>query len=260
MAKELTYRIDAAEFDRLTRRLGPAVVGAYIRILLDYFTQGEAPPNDDNVLARIAGVDMAFWKDLRPKLEPLFVLGEVWLHDYTEGEVAAREKRSERGKAAQRRAVDIPNTPQTARAMPPAPTPVEQRAHAELAESVPQGDPEVYNDTYDEDDVIVEPPVPQPPGIVFEGPIDQNFHPAAHEIADYMADGYTGQQIADVLDEFRRYNLHAGTISNNWPELWTRWWNRKKPPLHPAEKAKAKPRVEVSRRPPAPPAMTIGKL
>lgn len=252
MAKELTYRINVAQFERETRRLGPAVVGAYIRILLDYFSTGEPPPDEDAMLARIAGVDSDMWRAIRPRLEPLFTIiaygpegTVVWFHQHTEDEVAAQNKRSERAKAASAQAKpDTSDIPETR------PEFFEGATLQFPKEKPPQElvalGPDV--DDMDDDDLgIPEPPVPQPVGIVFEGPLSMDFKPTGAQIVEYQADGYTSEQIAEVLDGFKRYNRAAGTTSNNWPELWVRWWNRKKPPLHPAEK-KPKPRVEVTRR------------
>lgn len=259
MAKALTFRMDVTKFERDTSRLGPAVVGCYIRILLDYFEQGEAPPDEDSVLARIAGCDLEMWRQVRPKLEKLFTISERWFHNDTEAEIAAQNKRSARAKAASQGDGSV-----TGKAAPTAPIittmvgadPAANRAAAareQLAEQRIMS--QIVDDAIDDDieeDLPPEPPPPPPVGIAFERGLDPDFRPSAAEIASYMADGYDSDQIARVIDEFKRYNINMGTTSTNWPELWKRWWSRKKPPLHPAEK-KPKPRVEVSRRAPAPP-------
>lgn len=270
-AKSNQFRLDVARFMHETSRLGPTVIGAYINIMLDYFEQGEAPPDEDAVLARIVGCDPENWGLIRFKLQHLFTIKDGrWYHDHVEAEIEAGRKRmSKSAKAAAKaaevhmqesiadvivRAMGDGNVPQTtmAGADPKGSrtggSPERDRAVAELAALEPQ------DDDLDEDDLgDPEPPVPQPVGITFEGPLDPDFKPDAKEMVEIFNDGYTSPQVAEELDRFKRYNINMGTTSNNWPELWRRWWNRKKPPLHPAEK-KPKPRVEVTkRRAPAPP-------
>jgi len=268
MSKELTYRLGVTTFKRETGRLGPAVVGAYIRILMDYFEQGEAPPDDDMVLSRIAGCDPVTWADIRVKIEraglfeikTLIGSTRVWTHAGAEAEIAAALSRKDKSKkaataagqnhterAAQRQGngtVMIGADPEAHRTA---------QAHEEQAEvNIMSQISDDFVETDDDDDGIPEPPVPQPPGIVFESGIDPEFKPTGSWIVNAQADGYDAAQISVELDAFKRYHHAAGTTSINWPEMWDRWWNRKKPPLHPAEK-KPKPRVEVSRRAPAPP-------
>jgi uncharacterized protein YdaU (DUF1376 family) len=263
MSKELMYKLPINTFKRETSRLGPAVVGAYIRILLDYFEQGQPPPDDDFVLARIAACDPETWADIRIKIERagLFeiktVVGNVrvWTHAETEAEIAAAVMRKDKSKKAAI-AAGQNHTERAAQRSgtvavgldPKAPAEVAARESAAEQEFVEQ----IVDDEIDEDDGIPEPPVPQPPGIVFESGIDPEFKPTGAWIVEAQAEGYTAVQIGAELDSFKRYHTMAGTTSINWPELWDRWWNRKKPPLHPAEKP-AKPRVEVSRRRAPPP-------
>lgn len=254
MSKSNQFRIDVAAFLRETSRLGPTVVGAYVNIMLDYFEQGEPPPDDDAVLARIVGCDPSLWADIRLKLEHLFEIRDGrWYHAHCESEIAAASRRVKRSKAAATAAGEV----HSARAAEPVrKSIVDLISMSERPDPLPmvqvERPPEPEPDD-DDEDTEIEPPVPQPKGITFEGPLPEDFKPAAAEISERLNEGYTSQQVADVLDGFRRYHLAAATMSNNWPELERRWWNRKKPPLHPAEKAAPKPRIVLSRRPPPPP-------
>jgi len=262
MAKLNQYRISVPIFLQETRRLGPAVVGSYIRLLLDYFEQGKAPPDDDAVLARIVGADPSFWAEIRPRIEHLFEISAAgWVHAHTEEQIEAAAKRMK--KSAKAAAVAAVVTGKPMPPMPPMLIPTKTVTREELAKEYPKApaamtDEQVdrmIHEQEDEDDEEeieeIEPPVTPPVGIVFEGPIPKDFRPTAAVIAERMAEGYSSQQIADVIDQFRRYHQISGTTSVNWPELEERWWKRKKTPLHPAEK-KPKPRVEVSRRAPPP--------
>lgn len=267
MSKELTYKLPVNTFQRETSRLGPAVVGAYIRILLDYYEQGEAPPDDDFVLARIAGCDPETWADIRVKIERagLFeirtLIGNirVWTHAGAEIEIAAALARKDKSKKAAV-AAGANHTERAAQraqepgiAMVGADPESHRRAITAEQEREAEIESQIIDDEIDEEDEIIpEPPVSQPPGIAFESGIDPEFRPTGAWIVNVQAEGYDAKQIGAELDGFKRYHLAAGTTSINWPELWDRWWNRKKPPLHPAEKP-AKPRVEVSRRRAPPP-------
>lgn len=252
MPKSNQYRISVPTFLQETRRLGPAVVGAYTRLLLDYFEQGKAPPNDDAVLARIVGAEPSFWSEIRPRIEHLFeITSEGWFHAHTEEQIEAGAKRMKKSAKASAVAAEVtgkqPPAPEPP--MPPMPPKGPIMTEEETERMIHEQEDE------DEDDDIgeIEPPVSTPPGISFEGPLPPDFKPDAAKLVERMNEGYDSQQIAKVLDDFRRYNHAAGTTSVNWPELEQRWWDRKKPPLHPAEKpAKAKPRVEVTRRAPPP--------
>lgn len=261
------FRLNVTQFLSETSRLGPTIVGAYLNIILDYFEQREAPPDDDSVLSRIVGCDISLWLDIRPKLEHLFeIVDKRWTHRHVEAEIAASAGRLEHSKRAQAASIKV-RTGSNGNEQPDA---YNEAAIAAVRKNKPTTLAEDVGAEDDTDDVLAraigsmgeededdepglpEPPIPTPPGINFESGLDPEFKPAPAILIEHMNDGYSSTQIADVLDAFKRYNINMGTTSNNWPEMWVRWWNRKKPPLHPAEK-KPKPRVEVSRRAPAPP-------
>lgn len=267
-AKSNQFRLDVARFMRETARLGPTVVGCYVKLMLDYYEQGTPPPDEDAVLARVVGCDPENWGIIRFKLQHLFEIRDgLWYHDHVEAEIEAGKKRMNKSAKAAAKAAEVHMQETIAdvigRAMGDGSVPQTTMAGAdpkaarqltqEEAPTVLAELPEVEIEDEDDDLGDPEPPVPQPVGITFEGSLDPDFKPDAKEMVEIFNDGYNSQQVAEELDRFKRYNINMGTTSNNWPELWRRWWNRKKPPLHPAEK-KPKPRVEVTkRRAPAPP-------
>lgn len=54
--------------------------GAYLRLLFAYWRSGP-PKDDDRTLARIVGMSIDEWADIRPMVEPFFdVLHGQWLH------------------------------------------------------------------------------------------------------------------------------------------------------------------------------------
>lgn len=74
-----------ADYLRDTRRLTPAEHGAYLHLILEYWTAGELP-DDDRQLARIAGMTPAEWKRARPNVQVFFHDG--WKHKRIDAELA----------------------------------------------------------------------------------------------------------------------------------------------------------------------------
>lgn len=78
--------------------------GCYMRLLFSYWRSGP-PKDDDRVLARIVGMAVDEWAEVRPMVEPFFeVLHGQWLHWRTDDELQAAyeaiEKSSRAGKTA----------------------------------------------------------------------------------------------------------------------------------------------------------------
>lgn len=74
-----------ADYIRDTRRLTPAEHGAYLHLILEYWTSGELP-DDDRQLARIAGMTTAEWRRARPNVQVFFHDG--WKHKRIDAELA----------------------------------------------------------------------------------------------------------------------------------------------------------------------------
>ncbi len=86
-----------------TRRLTRSQHGAYLLLLIDYFATGEAPPNDDTVLARLTLCDtQSEWLEIRKAIAQHFEITDVWRNPRCEKELLARRsehtKKSEAGK------------------------------------------------------------------------------------------------------------------------------------------------------------------
>jgi len=78
--------------------------GAYLRLLFAYWRSGP-PKDDDRTLARIAGMSIDEWAEIRPMVEPFFdVLHGQWLHWRLDEELEAAydaiNKASNAGRAA----------------------------------------------------------------------------------------------------------------------------------------------------------------
>jgi len=74
--------------------------GAYLRLLFSYWRSGP-PKDDDRVLARIVGLSVDEWAEVRPMVEPYFeVLHGQWLHWRTDDELQAAYEAIERSSRA----------------------------------------------------------------------------------------------------------------------------------------------------------------
>lgn len=84
-----------ADYDRKTSRLSLSQDGAYLRILRDYWTNG-APPDDDDVLARIVRIERREWLKIRPAIVGFFdVRDGSWFQKRAEEEIARARSLSE---------------------------------------------------------------------------------------------------------------------------------------------------------------------
>lgn len=76
-----------------TRRLSRDEHGAYILLLMDYYSIGP-PPDDDHVLARITlSASLSEWRALRPAVRSFFQIHDGhWHHKRCDAEIERREK------------------------------------------------------------------------------------------------------------------------------------------------------------------------
>lgn len=74
-----------ADYLRDTRKLTTAEHGAYLLLIMEYWTSGELP-DDDRQLARIVGMSAGEWKRARPNVEGFFLDG--WRHKRIDAELA----------------------------------------------------------------------------------------------------------------------------------------------------------------------------
>lgn len=235
MAK--TLDIDIGQFMLDTIGFRPEVLGAYVRLLIAYRAGG---PLDINTLERISGLDEAGWEWARESIEPLFETnqGDGCWHRPDIDEQISKSNRL-RGNAA--KASTAAAAARTGAAAKPR-TVLEILSQSEVDE--PDAPPP-----------FTETPRVETQQVQFGKPADDMGSPLSPEfmltgaeVSQCRGEGYSSDEIGDVLDSFKRYHIAAGTLSTDWHASWGKWWERKKP-----EKPKAKPRVEVSRRAPKPP-------
>lgn len=87
-----------------TRRLSTLEHGAYLLLIADYWQTGEPLPDDDKVLAKIAGLTKAKWLVIRVAIAALFKVADgVWRHKRVDEELAAAKQRYEKRAAAGQR-------------------------------------------------------------------------------------------------------------------------------------------------------------
>lgn len=124
-----------------TARLSTEQHGAYLLLIMDYWTNG-APADDDEELAAITRLDPKTWRKHRAKIERFFqVEGGRWNHKRIDAELSSAQgksdKAAEKASAAARvrwerergRSPD-PDAPRTARRNAPSNAPSTSQAHA----------------------------------------------------------------------------------------------------------------------------------
>lgn len=86
-----------ADYLRDTRRLHAREHGAYLLLIMEYWTAGSLP-SDDGELARLAALSDREWREVRPKIVPFF--GPDWTHARIDRELSeAKDKYERRAKA-----------------------------------------------------------------------------------------------------------------------------------------------------------------
>jgi uncharacterized protein YdaU (DUF1376 family) len=137
-----------------TMRLTTIQHGAYLLLMMAYWRERKALPDDDNELRAITKTEKSEWKLMRPVLSKFFrVDGGVWWHKRVEREMALADERSKKSsdkaaKAAQARwgnqnPDNSSNAPSMLQALPkdvlnecPTPSPIEDiEAKASTSES-----------------------------------------------------------------------------------------------------------------------------
>lgn len=105
MAKENTRKLPfmpfyPGDYLRDTRHLSTLQHGAYFLLILEYWIKGGLP-NDDNLLARIAGLAHRDWLKMRPIISKFFQQG--WIHQRIDVEIEkAKDKSIKRAEAGKR--------------------------------------------------------------------------------------------------------------------------------------------------------------
>jgi uncharacterized protein YdaU (DUF1376 family) len=84
-----------ADYMADTAHLTTVEHGAYLLLIMTYWQRGEALPDDDKKLARIAGMQGRNWKRVRAELEPFFTFRDgKWVHQRIEMQLAVMRSQS----------------------------------------------------------------------------------------------------------------------------------------------------------------------
>lgn len=89
------------DYLRDTGRLTTEGHGAYLLLIMDYWTSSSPLPDDDEQLAAVTKLPLERWRKLRPMLARFFQVGDgVWRHKRVEAEIAdATERVAKKSKA-----------------------------------------------------------------------------------------------------------------------------------------------------------------
>jgi Uncharacterized protein conserved in bacteria len=84
------------DYLKYTARLSTEQHGAYILLIMDYWTNGP-PADDDEELAVITRLDLRSWRRHRPKIERYFRIEDgVWRHKRIDAELSAAQGKSDK--------------------------------------------------------------------------------------------------------------------------------------------------------------------
>ena len=86
-----------ADYLRDTRKLTTAEHGAYLLLIMEYWTAGELPA-DDRQLSRIVGMTAPEWRKAKPNVQSFFTDG--WRHKRIDHELREAERISNAGRKA----------------------------------------------------------------------------------------------------------------------------------------------------------------
>jgi len=123
-----------ADYLRDTRHLTAAEHGAYLLLIMQYWTAGSLP-KEDSRLARIACMSEQEWSDARPVIEELFQPG--WRHKRIDDELEKSAEKYDRRSEAGKRGGTAKQNPSNAQAKPEQ-TPLENPSNAQASSSQPQ--------------------------------------------------------------------------------------------------------------------------
>lgn len=90
-----------AEYLADTRRLSTLEHGAYMLLIADYWQSGEPLPDNDAVLAKVAGLTKGKWASIRSAIAGFFeVANGLWRHSRIDRELESAKQRYERRSSA----------------------------------------------------------------------------------------------------------------------------------------------------------------
>jgi uncharacterized protein YdaU (DUF1376 family) len=222
-----TVVIDVPDYLAKTMDWDTADHGAYVLLLCHYRTAGGPFDESEPAMMRITRMEVDDWRWTRDRVARMFrVENGRWHHAGMDELIAKAGRAKDKATKASR----------AAHAVAPKPTTL---AVPELA-------------TTDDKPIAMGAALQRQAEAMIDDqvgtPVSPDFTLTGEQILRCSTDcpDMDTDELASIIDSFKRYHHAAGTFSTDWSESWWRWWERKRPA--PPAKPKAKPRVEVSRR------------
>jgi uncharacterized protein YdaU (DUF1376 family) len=198
-----------------TAHLSAAESGAYLHLLMHYWSTGTPPPDDDRALARIAKMSAAEWRRARPTVQAFFQDG--WRHKRIEFELTEAARISAAGRAGGKASAQA-------------------RARERSSNDRPTVVAESLNDQANDPPTIGQALQPQPPSKETQekGVSLEDARKRASRIpADWKADvdfarrqGLGERDIELESEKFRNYwTAKSGkdATKHDWPATWRNW-------------------------------------
>lgn len=259
-----------------TMRLTTEAHGAYLLLMLDYYSTAEAPPDDDDILAAIAKLSPEAWVKHRKAIQPYFkIIGGRWVHERIElemvdacqrhatasakGKAGAEAKQAKR--AGQNTRTQSPAAPQVQPQPSPSQKPSPSRTRATAPAKAAASPQPKLNTTQEQEHslsiereglapskAVDEVGEVQAPVMITDTQIAPDYRPGAKLIETAMADCGDMAVIEHELVMFVAYMQERGAFSASWDASWTKWWGRWKD-RQKAAVAKAPPRISVNKQP-----------
>lgn len=263
-----------------TMRLTTEAHGAYLLLMLDYYSTAEAPPDDNEVLATICKLTPDAWMKHRKVLAPFFQITDGrWVHTRIEAEMleacAKHDKASAKsaaaaaarwGKDAKGNAPGTTEAPRKQRNrpsrakgnatnMPVASTKqtlenAQEQEHSLSTEREARSLPKAVDGNGQGDEH-------QAPVLITDTMIAPDFRPRADLITAAMVDAAQvnptkPETIVDhELAMFVAHMQEKGSFSANWDASWSKWWGRWKDRQVAPKPVRAPARVIVNKQPEA---------
>lgn len=266
------FAFNVAEYLKDTMRLVTESHGAYLLLMLDYYSTGEPCPDDDFVLAAVAKLPQEAWLRHRKVLASYFDLRDgKWFHSRIEREMLEAERkhslsiaRATAGGHARwaREPAKLPN-PAKKRRNPPGKS---LNDASSMPQAVPAAMPEqclddahltLTNNSLSVDVLTVKKDNSGDNSKVEQieeeatigAPIDQAFQPNAAIKASCLAE-FDASTVELEIQKFIYHHLEKATWSHDWQASFQKWWARFKEHHTKTTKPKAPPRIEVNTKSP----------
>lgn len=96
MHLDIFMPIIVGDYLKETMHLSPEQHGIYDLLLMNYWVRGEALPDDDEYLARVAKASLCQWQTHRPVIGKFFGIADgKWVHTRTEEQLAVARRKME---------------------------------------------------------------------------------------------------------------------------------------------------------------------